>query len=186
MHFEIEARRHVGTKARRVAGLALFLLMLVSTGCANMRTIQPQSVVDTLGSVDAELDFWDEIATHRAVTNNDALHGLLLAAGETNVVGDAARLDAARARGWIGPNQTLEMNETATLGLIAMGASEILGIRGGLTAHLLGPSPRTATRELIFRRLIPRRSDNQSVSGLEFIDIVNRCEDFLSMQASTK
>ena len=62
------------------------------------------------------------------------------------------------------------------MGMIATATCDILDIRGGVTMHLLGPSGRYATRELIYLDVIPPRTDNQSLSGLEFLDLAGRIE----------
>ena len=53
----------------------------------------------------------------------------------------------------------------------------IMDIKGGLTMCLLGPSPRYCTRELVYLEIIPNRTENQSLSGLEFIELVSNIED---------
>jgi hypothetical protein len=160
-------------------------------GCALFeRTVHEDSAVDALGSFDDELDFWDEIASRHSVTNNDALHGLLLAAGaENNAAADddgsfARRLRLAQERGWIDEDAELVANETATVGLMAMATCEILAMDGSVSAWLFGRSPRTCTRELVHRRMIPPRTENQALTGLEFIDLVGRIEDFIGYRAA--
>jgi len=157
-------------------------------GCTFARTVHESSAVDALGSMDDELDFWDEIASRHSVTNNDALHGLLMLAGDEDAddadqaddANDFARhVRLARARGWIGEDQELIANKTASVGLMAMAVCEILDMEGGVSAWLFGRSPRSCTRELIHRRMIPARTDNQALTGLEFIDLVGRSEDYL-------
>ncbi|MCP3903040.1 MAG: hypothetical protein GY715_05325 [Planctomycetes bacterium] len=169
----------------------LLLLVLMAGGCTIERMVHDDSAADALGALDDELDFWDEVATRHSVTNNDALHGLLLLAGvseenetENDDISFSRRLRLARERGWIAEDRELPPNETATVGLMAMAVCEILEIPGGLSARVFGPSPRSCTRELIHRRMIPPRTDNQALSGLEFIDLVGRSEDHLGFRAA--
>ncbi|MCZ6543072.1 MAG: hypothetical protein O6768_05350, partial [Planctomycetota bacterium] len=56
---------------------------------------------------------------------------------------------------------------------------------GGLTMRLFGPSPRYCTRELIFMDILPQRTEHQSLSGLEFIDLVGRIEDRLAEESKS-
>ena len=66
-------------------------------------------------------DFWDELTTQRVVTNDDALHGLLLVVAPELVEANyAARLDAARKRGGIGEDADLPPTESARVGMIAL------------------------------------------------------------------
>ena len=69
--------------------------------------------------------------------------------------------------------------------MIAMAACDILQIEGGLTMRMFGPSPRYCTRELIYLELIPQRTDYQSLSGLEFIDLLGRIESHLADRTMT-
>ena len=153
-------------------------IVLLGLGCATQRTTLDRSAVGLYPGEDYELDFWDELTTQPVVTNDDALHGLLLVVApelvEANYV---ARLDAARKRGWIGEDTDLPPTESARVGMIAVAVCDILEIQGGVTMRLLGPSPRYCTRELVFRRVIPLRTATQSLTGLEFIDLVGRVED---------
>ena len=149
-------------------------------GCAIERTMLEDSAVDAFGSVEAELDFWDDLATRRVVTNDDALHGLLLLAGEDGGIDYAARLEAARGRGWLPESTSPPKNESAAVGMIAVAVCDILEIEGGVTMRLLGPLPRYCTRELVFLEIIPGRTENQSLSGLEFIDLAGRVEDAMT------
>lgn len=156
----------------------LVVLMLLPAGCAVERTVLEDSSVDTHAGYEAELDFWDELATRPVVTNNDALYGLLLVSGEENPPDSyEGRLAAARAREWVGEKQSPPINESAMVGMISVAVCDILEVKGGVTMHLLGPSPRYCTRELIYLEYIPRRTENQSLSGLEFIDLLSRVEE---------
>ncbi len=118
------------------------LLAGAVAGCAMERTVLEDSAVDAFGGVEAELDFWDELATRRVVTNDDALHGLLLLAGEDGGADYAARLDAARGRGWLSESASPPKNESAAVGMIAVAVCDILDIEGGVTMRVLGHVPR--------------------------------------------
>jgi len=148
-------------------------------GCASERTVLEDSAVDIHGDYASELDYWDEVAQRRVVTNDDALYGLLLLAG-ADVYGDyEARLASGRERGWVASGASARKNESATVGMISMAVCDILGIQGGVTMRLLGPGPRYCTREVVYLELMPLRSEYQSLSGLEFIDLASRVEDVM-------
>ncbi|MBI1371788.1 MAG: hypothetical protein GC159_03380 [Phycisphaera sp.] len=165
-----------------LAAVAVALTLTLSAGC--QRSMAKSSVVDTYPDAAGELDYWDKVATRRAVTNNDALHGLLLTADNASPATWEERLAAARDHGWIGANDTLDANATATMGTVAVAACDILHIKGGLTMRVFGPSPRYCVKELVYLEMIPSRSDNQSLSGLEFIDVISRIEDRRNVAAA--
>ena len=159
----------------------LMILLLASAGVVGCtRTVLESSAVDDWPGNDTELEYFGALELQRVVTNHDALHSLLLLAdGVDSHQTYEQRLAAARQHGWLTPNATPEANESAAIGMMAMAACEILSIKGGLTMRLFGLSPRYCTRELIFLDILPPRSEHQSLSGLEFIDLLGRIEDRL-------
>jgi len=169
--------------------------MLLTVGCT--RTVREASVADTLSAADAttELDFWDELSMQDAVTNHDALHALMLTFGfltedgaddegveggdldDAGPAGFDAKVAFAQQRGWIGADEALIANETAQVGWIARAICLEAGVEGGLSMHLFGPIPRYALRELTYERIMPTKSENQALSGLELIATVSRVQD---------
>jgi hypothetical protein len=151
-------------------------LTAVTSGC--MRTVHSGSVADRKATRDQDLDFWQGLETRRTITNHDALHGLLLlTAPKEWPSGYAARLQEAAGRGWIDEGEALPANESARVGLVAVATCELLGLEGGLTMRIVGSTQRYATRELVFRELIPDRTAGQALSGLEFIQLVGSIAD---------
>lgn len=151
----------------------------IATGCA--RTVAERSAVDDRR--DDPPGFWSDLETRRIVTNNDALHGLMLSVDD----GDPHetyedRLRDSVARGWLPTDRTPETmpaNTSARMGDLAMAACKIADIRGGLTMTIFGLSPRYATRELVALEIIPDRSEGQAITGLEFIEFASRVQDRL-------
>jgi hypothetical protein len=173
---------------RRWCRAALLVLALASAGtggCA--RTVLDSSVVDALPGEELELEYWEQLEAQPVVTNHDALHALLLLAdGADPHRTYEARLADARGRGWFRPGDTPAANESASVGMVAVAACEMLSVKGGLTMRLLGPLPRYCTRELVFLEILPPRSEHQSLSGLELIDLLGRLEDRLAEQARSE
>lgn len=159
--------------------LAVAILL---TGCAMERTVLEASVVDVYADPMDELDFLDELEQKRVVTNNDALHALFLVSNEPDMPEDfQARIERARQHGWVSQRATLDPNESARVGMIAVAVCDILDIKGGVTMRVFGPIPRYATRELVFLGIIPRRTENQSLTGLQFIELMSRIEEWERM-----
>ena len=156
--------------------MLLFLLMLFSVAC--QRTVLDRSATDSGGTDEfAEMDFWDELAETRAVSNHDATHALLLSFGGDAAQDYAARVAEAKKRGWISDSAELPPNETARVGWIARAICMEAGISGGITMRVLGPRPRYAVRELNFRGWLPNMSPNQALSGLHLIALLSAVED---------
>ena len=130
------------------------------------------------------LDFWDALADQSVVSNDDALHSFILIEDGTDPSPDfQARMALAAQKGWlIGTPTSLEANESATVGLLSVAACEILGIEGGLTMRLMGPSPRYCTRELSSMGMLPGLTPNEALTGLEFIAFVGNIEQRMELQ----
>jgi hypothetical protein len=165
--------------------IALLLVVLIGLGgCA--RTVLESSVVDAAPGAEAELDFWEGLEQQRIVTVNDTLHALLLFADDGGSFATYdERLTEAKRRKWLSASADPAANESVTVGLVAVAACRILDVKGGLTMRLLGPTPRYCTRELVFLEILPPRTEHQSLSGLELIDVVGRLEDRLGGPAGT-
>ncbi len=162
-------------RSERIVLLASLALL---PACA--RTLSGGSAVDQHGADDAA--FWTALESERTLTNHDALHGLYLLADGADPNPDfEARVRAARERGWIPPDAPNPLaNESTTVGRVSAIAARIAEVKGGLSMQLAGPTPRYATRELVYMGILPDRTDNQSMSGLEFIDLLGRLEDHMT------
>jgi hypothetical protein len=157
---------------------AALLLLLGLSGCSLQRTVLDDSIVDVYGAAEDDLDFWDKVAERPVVTNDDALHGLLmLAEGEDPADAYPARLEEARRRGWLADDAEPQRNASTAMGMVSMAVCEILDVEGGLMMRLVGRTPRYCTRELVHTGVVPNRTENQSLTGLEFADLVRRVAD---------
>jgi len=163
-----------GSALTFVAAFATFVApLLLGVGC--QRQMLPASAVDRFPTADDELDFLDEVNGMTAVTNNDALHAFfILADGVDPASTYEERVTTAKERRWVPSGFGPPANESAAVGWLAMAGCQICDIKGGLTMHVLGPSPRYCTKELVFMRVLPLRTENQSLSGAEFVDYLNR------------
>lgn len=163
-----------------VAGSALAL----GLGCD--RQMAQTSVTDRYPRPEQELDHAESLESTSVVTNNDMLHGFLVfASGEDPWTTYAQRVLDARARGWVPKSWNEPANESATVGRMASIASHIVEIRGGLSFMILGPTPRYALRELMYQDILPPRTENQSLSGLEFTDFLNRLSRMSRLKEGT-
>ncbi|MHC4930678.1 MAG: hypothetical protein ACYTGV_00595 [Planctomycetota bacterium] len=155
------------------------LLLLMAAACS--RSTLKGSIVDehTGGDEFSEMDFWDGLAEVRAVSNNDALHALLLGLADTSAPDYPGRLQEARQRGWVKKQDPMPANETARVGFVARAVCREADIEGGLTMRLFGGGERYAVKELNDRGWLPEMSPNQVISGLQLISLLSETEDFL-------
>ena len=166
----------------RAASFALTAAMLVAAGCTQ-RTMSDTSLVDDPAVLADQTEFVDRLRDRYSVTNHDAIHGLiLLADGEDTLTSYEDRVATAKERGWLMPDWSRPANESARIGDIAQGVCVITDIRGGLTMGMIGPHPRYATRELIYLEMMPERGDQQSIRGLEYVELMLKASDRLDAE----
>lgn len=161
--------------ARCIVTLLVALLSMATAGCQPY--LMPSSAVDAYPKADQELDFLAEVEKMNAVTNNDAVHAFLLLQDGADAQPDyAARRAEAIRRGWMDRGASTNANEAARIGWMATAGCVVMQIKGGVSMHLFGPVPRYAVRELIFMEILPLRTENQVLSGSEFVDYLNRLD----------
>ncbi len=162
--------------ARAVAKAAAALLacaMVALAACERAR-IENSAAVQFPRSAQ-EMEFLEALEKQIVVTNNDALHGLIVFADGTDLATTyEGRVEIARKHGWVGDSWNPPGDRSAQIGWMAVAGCQVVGIKGGLTMRIFGLSPRYCTKELVFMNVLPLRTENQSLSGKEFIDYLNR------------
>ena len=156
---------------------SLPLLACVWLLCACQTYMMKSSAVDQFPAPQQEIEFLDALEDMPAVTNNDALHGfLILEDGKDSSNDYQDRVVEGVRRKWLSSSFDEQANAAAHVGWMAGAGCRIMKIRGGLTMMIFGPVDRYAVKELIYMDILPLRTDNQSLSGAEFIDYINRLE----------
>jgi hypothetical protein len=170
-------RSELRAAARPALAVALALAGAAVVGCERSRV--EDSAVDRFPRAAQELDFLDALLTQVVVTNDDALHGLITFADGADLSSTyEGRVEIAKGKRWIPADWSRPADESAQVGWMAVAACRVLEIKGGLTMRLTGPTPRYATKELVFMDALPLRTENQSLSGKEFVDFLNRLNRF--------
>ena len=158
-------------------GAVLVVALAALAACERARV--EDSAVERFPRSAQELDFLDALGDQVVVTNDDALHGLITFADGTDLAPSyAGRVAIARAKGWVGASWDRPGDESAQVGWMAVAGCRILGVKGGMSMRLFGVTPRYATKELVFMDVLPLRTENQSLSGKEFVDYLNRLARF--------
>jgi hypothetical protein len=139
-------------------------------------------VTQTAGGTDADsqLEFWSELETQRVTSNDDAFHGLLLYLDGNDPAPDYAhRVTALKSRGLLLPGFDRAANESVGRGVLAVAIAKVLKIKGGVMMRLTGGNvDRYALRELIYRKVYPAGSENQTFSGAEYVGIIGKIDDY--------
>lgn len=163
---------------------ALAILLLLG-GCARSRVETSLAAPVAQGDVNAELDFWDALGERLLISNDEAFHGLLLFAdGADPRASYAERLKAARERGWVAADFDEDGNMAMQRGAVARAICVQCGIEGGVMMRVAGPVPRYATRELQYLGMMGNGSEQQAISGREFMGMISKAQDYLNSRTA--
>jgi hypothetical protein len=168
------------------AYVVLSAALLGLSGCHATTTQVAQPLAPELAKSDpdAQVEFWHALPERKAVSHDEAFHALLLFAdGDDKSADYAGRVEALKQRKMLPAGFSGGAGEPVRRGTVAVALAQILSIRGGLTMHLFGASPRYAVRELQYAGLFPPSSPQQTFSGAEFLGIIGRAEDYQRAQA---
>jgi len=158
---------------------ACLVLCAALAGCARTIVDDPQTTDYAPNDVNAQMDFWHELAGRSAVTNDEAFHGLLLTAdGKDETQSYAGRVEVLRERGWLPEGFDEPADMTARRGIVAKIVAHHLGIEGGLMMQITDKLPRYATRELVYLQIMPPGSGQRVLSGAEFLGVIGKMQDY--------
>ena len=159
--------------------LTLLIFLLLVVGCQSPRVGRPLPPALAANDPDAQINFWRVLTDQPVTSNDEAFHGLLLFVdGKDNSADYAARVATLKERKMLPAKFDQPAEAGVRRGVLAVAIMRILNQRGGLTTSLFGPTPRYATRELMFLNVYPPSTPNQVFSGTEFVGIIGRVEDY--------
>ena len=163
--------------------LLLAAAVLLLAGCQTARVERPLTRDHGGNDPNEQLEFWDRLAGEPVTSNDDAFHGLLMFLDGDDPAADyAGRVRELKSRRMLPAKFNQPAEQAVDRGTLAVAVLKALNIRGGLALRLLGPSPRYAVRELVFMELYPPSSPNQTFSGVEFLGIIGKLEDYQRQQ----
>lgn len=172
-------------RPHRYRAAATICAGLLVTCCARTTVQNPLDTAALPGDAGAGLDFWHALPTRSAISNDEALHGLVLFAAEADsaaVDTYQARIAYAKERGWLAGGWDEPADTAVQRGIISSALAVICGIEGGVMMRLVGPIPRYAHRELVFEGIMPATTELQTISGLDFIGVISKAQDYLTLK----
>ncbi len=159
--------------------MTVFAVLLWGSGCQTARVEQPLTATLAGNEPETQLDFWHQLAERPVTSNDEAFHGMILFLDENDPNTDySARVESLKSRGLLPRNFNRPADETVTRGALAVIIVKAMKIKGGVMLHLTGDWSRYALRELMFLTIYPPSTPNQTFSGIEFIGIIGRLEDW--------
>ena len=161
--------------------------MLLAAGCHSAHVASDVTAQLSGNDPDTQLDFWHTLAERPMTSNDDALHGMLLYLDDHDTCADyAARVALLKQRGLLSANFNEPHDAAVQRGTVAVMFVKTLHLHGGWAMHVFGPTPRYATRELIYLNIFPYCSPQQTFSGTEFVGVIGALEDYQNKTASTR
>jgi hypothetical protein len=160
--------------------MAVLTLMVLLTGCQAARVTQPPLTRQYGGSDDdAKFGFWNGIADRPLISNDEAFHGLLLYKYDRDPeISYAQRVSLMKGNHYLPADFNAPADEATNRAILAYAITQMFGIKGGLMMHLLGTTPRYALLELQDMGMFPASSENQTFSGLEYVGIISKIQDY--------
>ena len=159
----------------------MLLLVCVSLlgGCAPSVVEDPLSTNYSRESDDGDLDFWHDLAARDVVSNDEAFHALTMSIfPDETIESYEERVKLLKGKGMLPDWFNRPANEVVTRGILAQIIFMQLDVKGGMTIQLFGVTPRYALRELVYMEIMPASSKQQGISGVEFIGIITKAEDY--------
>ncbi|MBL0927193.1 MAG: hypothetical protein IBJ11_06010 [Phycisphaerales bacterium] len=165
----------------RLATAALALVPAVLAGCA--RTTLPDAMGEDFSAQQqlSEAEFFSEMSSRGAVSNNEGLHGVfLLIDGNDPANTYAARVAEAKKRGWLSESWDEPANLAMQRGTLARALTSALKIEGGVMMMVFGHSQRYSNRELVYLGIMPEGSAQMALSGIEYSGIIGKAGDYIA------
>lgn len=170
---------------RTFALIGCLSLALTMVGCGKAIVANPLTENLADASVESQMAFWHTLAERSIVSNDEAFHAVMLYHPEIEIVDSYdARVATLKEHGLLHQGFDSAANEAITRGDLAVILAKLLEIDGGVTMQLFGPSPRYATRELVYRGIYPPSSPNQTFTGDAFVAMIGRAEDYQRAQVT--
>ena len=163
------------------AAVLLSLVVFNLVGCRAMSSRVSEPLTGKFGGSDpdAQMEFWHQLSEKTLTSNDDAFHGLLLYMDGKDEAGSYEnRVANLRSRQLLPKGFDQPADLAVSRGTMAVAIMRLTGIKGGVTTRIFGPSPRYATRELMFAGVYPPSTPNQVLTGAEFVGIIGRLEDY--------
>ena len=135
------------------------------------------------GDLTAELDFWHNLPGRSAVTNDEGLHGVILFADGSDDSGSyEERIARLKERGWLLQGFDEAPDLAMQRGVLAKAIAHLLDIEGGVMYTITNKHPRYATRELVYLGLFGPGTEQQVISGVDYVGVFSKAQDYILLR----
>lgn len=160
----------------------VFLLVLAVglAGCANPQAMRITPPAQPLAAGEGSAEFLDRISSQNRVSEDEALHGvLLLLDGEDPCENFEQRVHKLAQRKIVSSNWSYNGDEAITRGKLAYIIYQACNLSGGVTVTVTGPSQRYCMRELQYQNIMVAGAFYYPVDGMEFVAVLTRADALL-------
>lgn len=146
-------------------------------GCHRTTITNPLPIDDVASDPQQDLEFWHSLPGRSAVSNNEGFHGLiLLEEGKDDSKNYEERLAYAREKQWVDTSFDEPGDLAMRRGTLAKAITVANDIQGGVMMHLTRKSPRYATFELVYMRIMGDGSPQMVLSGLDYVGVIGKVQ----------
>ncbi|MDY7011399.1 MAG: hypothetical protein SVV80_11715 [Planctomycetota bacterium] len=159
-------------------------IILLSIAAAALASCQADNNAPQVLGGDARLSavdsatYLDGISSLSTVSEAEALEGVLLVLAESDKATFAQAITALQERKIVPAKWGFQADRPITKGKVAYMTYQACRIKGGLTLQLTGPSQRYCLKELQYRGIMSPGVSYNAVSGMEFLAILGRIDEF--------
>jgi len=155
----------------------------VASGCGRSTIGDPLATEFDPADPVAKANFWHELPGRSAVSNNEGIHGVLsLVEDNAAPVTYEDRVRHLKELGWISEKFDEPADMAMRRGTLAEILAHALEIKGGVMMQLTDKHPRYATRELVYLGVMGDGTDNQVISGLDYVGVISKAQDYLTLK----
>lgn len=166
---------------RGAALLGVLAAAALSGGCGRTMINSRLNTSYEPSDLTSEMGFWHSLPGRPAVSNDEGLHGLIiLAAGDDRSKSYGDRVAFAKGKGWLDRGWDEPAGQAMQRGILARAICLVCGIQGGVMMHVLGPTPRYALREAAYEGIMVESSEQQTISGLDYLGVVSKAQDYIT------
>lgn len=134
----------------------------------------------TLPGGEDSAGFFNRISSLDTINENDAMRGMLyLLDGQDNANTFEQRVSRLQGKGVLGKMWSFDASRPLTKGKLAFMTYQAAKVPGGVTLTLVGPTQRYCLRELQYRGMMSQGAFFSKVTGLEFIAVVSRADEYI-------
>lgn len=163
--------------------LILGLTLQALSGCARTVVENPQNTSYDPANINAQLDFWHNLDQRSAITNDEAMHAvLILAEGADPTSSYEERIENLKQRGWLQPSFDEPADLAVQRGTLARMLAFAIDAPQGVLSMVFNRTPRYALRDLMAIDIMPAGSDLQAIDGREFLGVLGKAQDYRTIQ----